>query len=118
MALLGGIEVGHQAPGRPHCQGNSLEPKPIEAGQAKAAFEGGAGFWGLKGGAGYAREVQTIGAPGGLGPFRRGPQHFGGVHLQQLLVQQITALALGDLKFARAHIRYGQAPAGSIALGA
>ena len=33
-------------------------------------------------------------------------------------MQQITALALGHLKFARAHIRDGQPPAGPIALGA
>ena len=110
LALLGAIEVGHQATGSPHRQGQLAQAQAIEAGQIKTGFEGGAGLRALKRGARQGREVQSFGAPGGFGALQSRPEHLGRLHLQQLLVQLIAAAALGDPEFARAHIGHGQPP--------
>ena len=119
----GAVEVVHQAAGGPQGQRQLPQPQAIEAGQPEALLEGGAGLRQLEGGARQAGAVQAFGAPGGLfrdGAIRRlaaaiGPEHLGGLHLQQLLMQGIAAGAFGDAEFTGADIGHRQAPAAGLA---
>ncbi len=111
----------HQAAGGPQGQGQLAQAQAVETGQPEALLEGGAGFRGFKGRAGQGREQQAGRAPGGCvagaavarvgGRQSPRPEHLGSVRLQQLLVEGITARALGDPEFAGAHIGNRQAPA-------
>jgi len=114
--LEGAVEIGHQAARRPQRQGQLAQPQTSEAGEAEALLEGGGCFRRLKGCAGQGRQPQGLGAPGGGCAGGRGPEHLGGLHLQQLLVQGVAAAALGDAEFAGADIGHRQAPAAAGAL--
>ena len=107
---MGAVQVGQQAAGGSQRQRCLRQPQASQVRQTKAGQQGGAGRRALKGGAGLAHQPQSRRAPGGLG-FLPGPNHLGGLQLQQLLVQPATALLFAEVQFAGADIRHRQSPA-------
>ena len=108
-AGLGVVEIAEQTAGGPQAQGHLAEPKAIQAGQPEALQQCHPRFLGAEGCAGQGREPQGVRTPGG--PAFARPQHLRGVHLQQLLVKLIAAIAFGHAEFAGAHIGHRQPPA-------
>ena len=119
VAGLGGIEIGQQPAGGSHRQGHFAQPQASEAGEAKALQQAAPGLGAFKGGAQHGGEPPAVGAPGGSGVPRlawAGPDHLGGLHLQQLLVQGGAALPFGDSELAGADIGHGHPPAAAARL--
>ena len=112
-ARLGVVEVAQQPAGGPLAQGQVGQAQARQAGQLEALQQARSGLRPGEGGEGRGRQPQAFGTPAGAVPLA-GPDHFGGVQLQQLLVQQVAALAFRHPEFAGADVRHRQAPTAAL----